>query len=91
VVGTEMGELLLFEMGECRAVLPQSPGASGGAINAIVAFGRGFVCGGSNGMIHVFEKTDDKDYFRRVRSVKVESSAAQGSGSMLLSNFNFNF
>ena len=37
VVGTEMGELLLFEMGECRAILPQSPGVNGGSINAIVA------------------------------------------------------
>lgn len=84
VVGTDMGELLLFDMGECRAVLPQSPGSSGGSIEAIIPYGRGFVCGGSSGIVHVFEKTEDKDYFRRARSIKValENSQSPATGGM---------
>jgi cilia- and flagella-associated protein 57 len=81
VVGTDTGDLLLFDMGECRAVLPQSPGASGGSVDVLVAYGRGFVCGGSSGIVHVFEKTDDKDYYKRVRSIKVDSGAVQAGSS----------
>lgn len=80
MVGTDAGELLLFDMGECRAVLPHSPssgGASGGSVDAIVAYGRGFICGGSSGIVHIFEKTDDKDYFKRVRSMKVDNGTVQ--------------
>lgn len=85
VVGTDAGELLLFDMGECRAVLPQSPGGgnggNGGSIDAIVACGRGFICGGSSGIVHVYEKTEDKDYFKRVRSMKVDNGAVQAGST----------
>ena len=64
IVGTESGDLLLFEStGEFKTVLPQSP-SDGYAINAVAPFSKGFICGGDAGTIMIFEKTDDKDYYR---------------------------
>lgn len=68
-------------------ILPQSP-ADGLPIETIVPYSRGFVCGGGGGMLHLFEKTEDKEYYRKVKSVKIEPpSAAQGPSGLLLSFF----
>ena len=36
-------------------------------------------------MVHVFEKTDDKEYFRRMRSMKIDSGAIQGQSGTFFS------
>ncbi|PRP75547.1 WD repeat-containing protein 65 [Planoprotostelium fungivorum] len=77
VVGTEGGDLLLFEStGEFKVVLPQSP-QDNNSINSIVSYSKGFICGGSAGNIMMYEKTDDKDYYRRTRTIPLISLSVQ--------------
>lgn len=76
VVGTDNGELLLFDMGEFKLVLPQSP-ADGASIDVIITCAKGFICGGSAGTIHLFEKTDDKDYYKNAKTFHVENHQAK--------------
>lgn len=72
IVGTDNGELLMFDMGEFKLVLPQSP-ADGNSIEVVVSCTKGFICGGNGGVLHLFEKTEDKDYYKRAKSFRVES------------------
>ncbi len=36
-------------------------------ITAIVAYSKGFACACGPGAVHLFEKTDDKDFFKKAR------------------------
>lgn len=40
-------------------------------VTSIAAFSKGFVCSGGAGFVHLFEKTDDKDGFKKSREIKV--------------------
>lgn len=40
-------------------------------ITAIVAYSKGFACACGPGTVHLFEKTDDKDFFKKAREIKV--------------------
>lgn len=40
-------------------------------VTSIVAFSKGFVCSGGAGFVHLFEKTDEKDIFKKTREIKV--------------------
>ena len=40
-------------------------------IACILTYSKGFVCSGGSGVLHLFEKTDEKNVFKRVRSVGV--------------------
>lgn len=46
-------------------------GGSDFYISCIVAHSRGFVCGGKRGTAHLYEKSEDRDQYRKVRTVKV--------------------
>jgi WD40 repeat protein len=71
VVGSDAGELILFEgTGEFKTVLPQSP-TDGLPINAMVAYSKGFICGGGAGSIMIYEKTDDKDYYKKTKTISI--------------------
>lgn len=72
VVATESADLLLVEEGEFRCPLPAAP-ADNHSILSIVPTSRGFVCGGEMGIISIFEKCEDKEIYRRVRSLNIES------------------
>lgn len=37
----------------------------------IKTFSRGFLCGAGNGNVYVFEKTDDRDYYKKTREIKI--------------------
>lgn len=42
------------------------------AITAIVSFSKGFACAsGSTGIVHVFEKADERDFYRKQREITV--------------------
>ena len=76
VVGTDNGDLLLFEStGEFRTVLPQSPSESH-PITALASFSKGFICGVGANVVLVYEKSDDKDYYKKVRTIQLN----QGMG-----------
>ena len=44
-------------------------------IYSIVAHSKGFACCGGTGTVHLFEKTDDKEFFFKARLVKVCESS----------------
>ena len=79
VVGDDAGELLVIEDGEFRTSLP-SPGPGSG-IDCIVAHGtKGFICAGEGGKVHMYEKTDDKEMFKRVKTFAVPVDGEEGFG-----------
>ena len=79
VVGDDTGELLVIEDGEFRTSLP-SPGPGSG-IDCIIAHGtKGFICAGEGGKVHMYEKTDDKEMFRRVKTFAVPIDGEEGFG-----------
>lgn len=44
---------------------------SSNQITAIVSYSKGFACACGPGTVFLFEKTDDKDFFKKTREVKV--------------------
>lgn len=40
-------------------------------IACVLTYSKGFICSGGSGLLHLFEKTDEKNGFKRVRSVGV--------------------
>jgi hypothetical protein len=51
------------ETGSSQELLPN--------VTNIAAFSKGFVCSGGAGFVHLFEKTDEKDGFKKTREIKV--------------------
>ena len=45
-------------------------------ITSIVAYSKGFACACGPGTVHLFEKTDDKDFFKKAREIKVSFSVS---------------
>ncbi|KAJ9467512.1 77 kDa echinoderm microtubule-associated protein [Diplonema papillatum] len=84
VASTDTGDLLLIENCEFKCVLPLSP-SDGLSIDVIAAYSKGFICGGADGTIHVYEQSDEKELYRKTRTMKIESrrdsDAAQAAGS----------
>lgn len=86
-MSTDTGELYLFEDLEFRCLLPTSP-ADGSALHSLAAFTKGFVAGGANGVLRVYERSEDpREFFRclKVRAASRNScvaSALRVSASM---------
>ena len=76
IVATDTGDLHLLESGELKASISTAP-ADGMSINSIVAYSKGFVCGSDGGVVHVFEKAEEKEYYRRVKSFRIEGHAVK--------------
>mmetsp|Transcript_31019 Transcript_31019/g.42984 ORF Transcript_31019/g.42984 Transcript_31019/m.42984 type:complete len:1197 (+) Transcript_31019:119-3709(+) len=75
VVGTDQGELLLVEGGELKASLA-SP-AEGVSIESILPFSKGFVVGGDMGLLSLYEKTEDKEYYKKTKTFAIENNAVK--------------
>lgn len=45
-------------------------------VTAIVAYSKGFACACGPGTVHLYEKTDDKEYFKKTREIKVNTMFA---------------
>jgi len=76
VVATDNGDLLLLEAGELKSVLAAAP-ADGNSIDSIVSYSKGFVCGADGGVVYVFEKSDDKDYYKKSKTFKIEGNSVK--------------
>ncbi|CAE7596826.1 CFAP57 [Symbiodinium natans] len=76
LVGCENGDLLLFDnAGEFQLVLPTSPGEPRAA-TCVISFSKGFVIGGDDGCIRVYEKSDEpKEVYRTTKTLQVEGGA----------------
>lgn len=69
-MSTEQGELYLFENMEFRCVIPTAT-PDDSSICIIAAFSKGFVVGGGNGVLRVFERSDDPREFFKCLKVPV--------------------
>jgi WD40 repeat protein len=72
LVGTDTGDILVFENAEFRGVLSSSP-SDGKSIDSICAFSRGFVCGCDEGVLYVFER-DEKEIYKASKSFQIEGN-----------------
>eukprot|EP00930_Biecheleria_cincta_P056908 TRINITY_DN42926_c0_g1_i1.p1 TRINITY_DN42926_c0_g1~~TRINITY_DN42926_c0_g1_i1.p1 ORF type:complete len:1216 (-),score=324.29 TRINITY_DN42926_c0_g1_i1:285-3932(-) len=87
LVCCENGDLMLFDNGgEFQMVLPTSPGDPRSA-TCSVSFSKGFVIGGDDGFIRVYEKSDDpKEVYRNTKSIQLEGgNIGTGVRSLALS------
>lgn len=53
----------VHESSSSQDLLPQ--------VTSIAAFSKGFVCSGGAGVVHLFEKSDEKDAYKKSREIKV--------------------
>nr|CAB3267722.1 WD repeat-containing protein 65 [Phallusia mammillata] len=59
------------------SVIPEDAVSASGSglgttqITSVVAHSKGFACAGGTGSVHLFEKTDEKDFYRKTRIVKI--------------------
>ena len=71
VVSTESGDLLLVENYEFRCILQGSP-SEGLSIDALISYAKGFICGGDMGLVFIFERSDDKEVYRKMKAMKID-------------------
>ncbi|PHJ15181.1 wd g-beta repeat-containing protein, partial [Cystoisospora suis] len=82
IVGTEGGELILFDNGgDFRGSLSCAPGSKRSVL-CLVPTSKGFVCGGEEATIHIYEKVEDEQQYRKAMELKVEH---QHSGARVAS------
>lgn len=76
LVCCENGDLMLFDnAGEFQTVLQSSPGEPRSATCAL-PFSKGFITGGDDGYIRVFEKSDDpKEIYRKTKTIQLDSGS----------------
>ena len=73
VVATEQGSLNLFNNLEFRGVVASVP-PGGSAIYVLAAFSKGFITGGGNGMLRIYERSDDPEEFFKCLKVSAYGS-----------------
>jgi len=86
LVCCENGDLQLFDnAGEFQNVLTTSPGEPR-SVTCALAFSKGFVTGGDDGHIRVFEKSDDpKEIYRQTKKIQLDNGASTCVRSLALS------
>jgi len=72
LVGTDNGDILVFENAEFRGVLESSP-AGGKSIDCIAAYSKGFVIGMDEGYIMTFER-DEKEIYKFSKSFQIDGN-----------------
>ncbi|XP_022105499.1 cilia- and flagella-associated protein 57-like [Acanthaster planci] len=50
-------------------------------VGAIVAYSKGFACSGGKGIVHLYEKTEDKDFYKKTREIKIPHDVLGGDPS----------
>eukprot|EP01065_Artemidia_motanka_P053301 TRINITY_DN985_c0_g2_i1.p1 TRINITY_DN985_c0_g2~~TRINITY_DN985_c0_g2_i1.p1 ORF type:complete len:1226 (+),score=563.45 TRINITY_DN985_c0_g2_i1:55-3678(+) len=80
VVSTDSGDLLLVENSEFKCVLQGSP-SEGLSIDALISYAKGFICGGDMGLVFIFERSDDKELYRKMKAMKVDQKR-EADGTM---------
>jgi len=71
-VANDHGDIFLYENGEYR-LLSSSP-SDNLSINTMIKYEKGFICGGENGVVTVFDQSDDdKEGYRRSRTLKLDN------------------
>ncbi|BFZ16806.1 hypothetical protein BsWGS_19845 [Bradybaena similaris] len=80
IVGTDNGHLLISEGGEVKQefnMVPPSENAENETddshfqVTALVAFSKGFACAVGFGTVYMYEKTEEKDIYKKIREIKI--------------------
>jgi len=81
IVGTDNGKLLLFEAGELRnefnlvqhdaKASSDDNAATSHQVSALVSYSKGFACAFGQGAVFLYEKTDDKEFFKKAREIMI--------------------
>eukprot|EP01137_Pigoraptor_chileana_P030193 Opistho-2@16440 len=77
IVGTDTSKLLLFEALELKAeyVNTFGPDKRPFSIECIVPYSKGFACSGDGGVVHLYDRSDDKDFYRKTKEIAIEGNA----------------
>lgn len=76
VAASDNGELWLFEQLEFRQVLTSSP-SDGNSVSSILGYSKGFVCGGSSGIVRIYDRSDDtREYYKKSKMLSIEGNAS---------------
>lgn len=74
VVANDEGEILVVENNEVRSTLA----GEGTSVDCVVALGtKGFICGGGKGTVTIYEKTDEKEMFKRTKKFAIKDTTAR--------------
>eukprot|EP00744_Colponema_vietnamica_P001225 GILI01002055.1.p1 GENE.GILI01002055.1~~GILI01002055.1.p1 ORF type:complete len:1251 (-),score=376.19 GILI01002055.1:222-3974(-) len=86
IVSTDTGDLLLFDNGgEFRMVLSSSP-SNGKAIESLVSFSKGFICGCDDGVLHLYERSDDpREVYKWSKTFKIDGQLSTKVKNMAVS------
>mmetsp|Transcript_31356 Transcript_31356/g.74513 ORF Transcript_31356/g.74513 Transcript_31356/m.74513 type:complete len:1197 (-) Transcript_31356:67-3657(-) len=76
VIGTDTGDLLVIDSLELKAYIPRSP-ADSNSIESIIGFSKGLVTGSDDGTISIFERSEDKDLYKRTKVFTIDNNAAK--------------
>ncbi|KAJ0409573.1 hypothetical protein ATCC90586_010084 [Pythium insidiosum] len=76
VAAADTGELWLFEGVEFRQVLASSP-SDGNYVSSILGYSKGFVCGGSGGIVRIYDRSDDgREFYKKAKTFSVEGNSS---------------
>uniref|UniRef100_A0A8K9XMZ8 EML-like second beta-propeller domain-containing protein n=1 Tax=Oncorhynchus mykiss TaxID=8022 RepID=A0A8K9XMZ8_ONCMY len=94
IAGTETGRLLVFESGDLRWEMsvttkrkPEEVKSEGAApsrmprITAITSYSKGFACSAGPGTVCLFEKTEEKDNYRKTREIRIPADPCSNEPS----------
>lgn len=72
-VGTDTGDIMIIDGAELKSVL--SKGASdSNCVESLVPFSKGFVAGSEDGVISIYEKTEDRELYKKSRTFRIENN-----------------
>lgn len=76
IVCTDQGEIMLLEgSGDYKMLLAESPG-EGFFIETIIVYSKGFIIGGENGQIMIYEKSEEpKNPYHRIATLPTTTDA----------------
>ena len=84
VLAMDGGELLVVELNEVKATIPALSDSKG--VDCVIPYGiGGFVCGGADGTVSVYEKTDEKELYKRVKHFVIKQSPGARVTALALS------
>jgi WD40 repeat protein len=74
IVGTDHGDILVIEGCELKSTLNKSQ-SEVSSVESLCVFAKGFIVGSDEGVITLFEKTDDRELYKRTRSFRNDSNS----------------
>jgi WD40 repeat protein len=72
VVANRNGDIFIVDNGEFKASISSAP-SDGFGIYCVIPYGKGFICGGDNGLVILFEP-DDIEVYRRQKTMRLNNS-----------------